>query len=145
MVRGMREFRECVDIDATVERAWSVLADLERWPEWTPSVTKVEPLDPGLPAPGWRVRIEQPKLTPATWTITEWDPPRGFVWVARRPGLRTIAGHELTARKDGCSLTLALTFSGALAGIAAFASRRLIRHYLTLEARGMKARSEALG
>ena len=34
-------------IEAPVERVWEVLADSQRWPQWWPSVRRVEQLEPG--------------------------------------------------------------------------------------------------
>ena len=45
-------------IDASPEDIWRVLVDVERWPEWTPSITRLEKLDPGDLRVGQRVRIE---------------------------------------------------------------------------------------
>ena len=34
-----------VDIRAETESVWDTLMDLERWPEWTGSIDKIERLD----------------------------------------------------------------------------------------------------
>ena len=39
-------------ISSSAERVWAVLTDVERWPEWTPSITKITRLDSGPFAEG---------------------------------------------------------------------------------------------
>ena len=66
------EFSIITDIDASADLVFAVLIDVERWPEWTPTVTRVERLDgSALPlAISSRIRIVQPKVPPAEWTVT---------------------------------------------------------------------------
>jgi carbon monoxide dehydrogenase subunit G len=40
-------FSVTVEIPAPPDRVWAVLADIERWPEWTPTVTRIQRLDRG--------------------------------------------------------------------------------------------------
>jgi len=56
-------FTDSIDIQAPTEVVWAVWSDIERWPEWTASVARVERLDPGALAVGLRARIHQPKFT----------------------------------------------------------------------------------
>ena len=42
------QFETTVEINATPEQVWNTLIEVERWPEWTASITKIEPLDSDL-------------------------------------------------------------------------------------------------
>jgi carbon monoxide dehydrogenase subunit G len=76
----VRDFTTSIEIAATPARVWDVLSDVERWHDWTPSIERITPLDDAPLGVGSKVRIEQPKLRPATWKITSWEPGRGFSW-----------------------------------------------------------------
>ncbi|HEV2475221.1 MAG TPA: SRPBCC family protein, partial [Candidatus Dormibacteraeota bacterium] len=53
----MARIREQVDIDATPERVWAVVAeDVKNAPRWTTYLDRVEKLDVGAPAKGTRYR-----------------------------------------------------------------------------------------
>jgi hypothetical protein len=138
----MRGHQRKVRIEAPVERVWAVLVDIERWHEWTASVTRIERLEDRPLGLGSRVRMEQPKLRPAVWTVTEWRPDSGFVWEARAPGVRTIGGHHLAAIDGGCEVTLDLRFDGGLGGVAGMLYGGLTERYVGFEAAGLKARAE---
>lgn len=139
----MAHFSITVDIQASPERVWAVLCDIERWPEWTSSVTSIERLDAGPFAVGSRVRIHQPKLRPAEWQVTELDEgSSSFTWVTRSPGIQVAGGHLVEAVGAGSRATLSLQFSGLLGPLVARFYRRLNERYLATEANGLKACSE---
>ena len=140
-----------VEIQASPERVWEVLSDVERWPEWTETVTRVTRLDAGGLGLGSRVRVEQPKLPPTEYVVTELEPGAGFTWVATRPGVRTTARHQVvvgagTGADTGGGVRVRLTVRqagplGTVMGRLFF--KRLTERYLATEAAGLKARCEA--
>ena len=73
-----RKFSITIDINAPAERVWSVMSDIDRWHEWTPSITSVKRLGDGAFAVGTRVRIRQPGLPPAVWKLTAIEPGQSF-------------------------------------------------------------------
>lgn len=140
------EFTITTDVDASTDRVFAVMTDIERWPEWTPTVTRVERLDgSSLPiALGSRIRIVQPKVPPAEWTVTAIEAGRGFRIVSRSPGATVVANHwaEPTADGQRSRVTLSVTFSGWLGKIIGRMMRGLNERYLAEEAAGLKRRSE---
>jgi hypothetical protein len=119
-----------------------VLADVERWPEWTASVSHVQMLD-GVPlGMGSRVRVHQPKLRPATWCVTNWEPEWRFIWTATMPGISLVAGHSLEPCDGGCRVTLDIRFEGWLGALSALFMGRLTERYIGLEAEGLKLESQ---
>ena len=133
-----------VDVDATPGRVWEVMREVDRWPEWAPTVTSVtrvgaEPL--GL---GSRVRIEQPRLPATEYVVTEYDPGHGFTWVASGPGVRTTARHTLEPLAGGRTrVRLAVEQAGPVGAVMGrLFFRGLTERYLAAEAAGLKARSE---
>jgi uncharacterized membrane protein len=140
----MPHFQIAVEIAAPPQRVWAVLMDVERWPEWTPTVTNVERLDPGPLSLGSRTRIRQPKLRPAVWQITELAEKHGvFTWVSSSPGVQVTACHAVEATAAGSRATLSTEFSGLLGLLMARLFRQLNEQYVTTEAQGLKRRCEA--
>jgi carbon monoxide dehydrogenase subunit G len=129
-------------IDAPADAVWRVLADVERWPEWTPTITKIERLDSGPLGVGSRVRIVQPKLRPGAWTVEDWVPGEGFTWVLRSPGVRVVAGHSIRPEGRGCSVELRVRYEGILGGIVRRLYSGLTEKYMKQEAEGLRVRSE---
>ncbi len=138
----MARFSTQVVVEACPHRVWDVLADFERWPQWTPTMRRIDILD-NLPiGTGTRVRIEQPKLIPAIWTISAWNPKRCLVWDSNRPGLRVSARHHVEEIADGASVTLTVCFNGLLGNLTGLAMSSLTNTYLALEASCLKQHCE---
>jgi uncharacterized protein YndB with AHSA1/START domain len=140
----MKEFSTSVLILAGPRRIWQVLTDVERWPEWTASIGRIERPVPASLAIGSKVRIEQPKLRPAVWTVTEWQPEHRFTWVSGFPGATITAEHVINAGPAGSTVVLTLRMGGLLGTPFARFVGTLIERNLALEAAGLKQRSEAV-
>ena len=133
-----------VEIDAGLERVWTVLTDVERWPEWTRSMQKIVVLGDGreLQA-GSRARVKQPRLPAMVWEVTVFEPPQTFVWQTKSGGVALVAVHRLKVGDRGTVVVdLAIHQSGPLAPLVARLTSRLTRRHLRMEADGLKLRSE---
>jgi hypothetical protein len=139
----MTHLSTTIDIQAASDRVWAALRDIECWPEWTPTVISVRPLDAGPLAVGNRAIVRQPKLFPARWQVTELEEGRSFSWITRGPGILVTARHSIEDVASGSRATLSLDFSGPLGALFARLSRGLNARYLALEAQGLKKRAEA--
>jgi hypothetical protein len=84
-------------IDAPPERAWAVLVDTRRWPEWGPSVRDVETHPPRIEEGSTgRIRTVFGFWLPFTVTrLSEW----GWAW--RIWGV-TATGHRVTPEGSSC-------------------------------------------
>lgn len=76
-----------IDVEAPAEAAWDLLIDLDRWPEWGPSLTGAR-LDGGgrrlVPAATGAVRTPIGAWVP--FQVTSWSDGRAWGWrVARVP------------------------------------------------------------
>jgi uncharacterized membrane protein len=131
-----------VAVAAPADRVWAVIMDVERWPERIPTVDAVELLDPGPLAVGSRVRLQQPRLPTAVWTVTELAEGSSFTWESSSPGVILTAAHTVESRSDRSRLTLALTVAGPLAGIGWLLSRSLTTRYVETEAASIKLAAE---
>jgi uncharacterized protein YndB with AHSA1/START domain len=132
-----------IEVEAPAAVVWDVFSDVERWPEWTASVTRLVALDgPGI-AVGRRFGIKQPRMPNLVWEVTAVEPGASWTWRQRSPGGTTLATHELEPQGDGRTLVRQRIDQRGPVGLAVgVAMRGLTRRYLALEAAGLKARSE---
>ena len=136
---------DSIEIDAPPRLVWEVFSDVERWPEWTASVTSLIGLDgPGL-AVGKRFAIKQPGMQKMVWTVTEIDPGSSWTWVQRYPGALVTARHYVSVHRGGGTLVRQrLDMRGVLGALAGRLLAKKTKRFLELEAQGLKARSEQL-
>lgn len=136
------DFEHRTDIAADPQTVWLELIDVERWPEWTTSMTRVQRLDDGPFGLGSQARIKQPRFPTLVWKVTAFTPGLGFTWATTGPGSRTEADHEIAPANGGTMVTLRIRQLGPLGRIVGRISRSLTRRYVTAEADGLKARCE---
>jgi uncharacterized membrane protein len=132
-----------VEIDAPAAEVWDVFSDVERWPEWTTSVTRLVALDgPGL-AVGKRFEIKQPWMPKLVWEVTDVTPGEAWTWVQRSPGGETVARHEVIPESDRCTrVRQEFDQRGPIGAMVGLVMRGMTKRYLELEAAGLKTRSE---
>jgi uncharacterized membrane protein len=132
-----------VTIGAPAEVVWRLTADVERWPEYTPTMRKVQRLDDGPLRVGSTARVEQPAQTPAVWTVSTLDEGRVFAWQTRRMGLTLTGSHTIEAI-DGaqCRNILALDVSGRGARLFGLIFGALFSRSLARENAGFRTRAE---
>lgn len=131
-----------VSINAPVDVVWRTIAELERWPEWTPTMTSVKPSGGDGLRVGDTAEVVQPKQRDRVWTITEVKEGESFTWEARDPGgLRVSASHTATPGPDGTTVVeLALDVAGpkALLVLMKLLAGRTVRKFVDTEARSLK-------
>jgi uncharacterized membrane protein len=140
----MIKYSTSITINADQEATWKVLSDVAHWPEWTPTVTKVEVLDQSKPRLDNRYKVYQPKLQPVTWTVTEFASPSGFTWESRMPGVLMIAEHVVKPiGAEQTETTLTFSFQGLLGAIVGRIYGRISKAYIDTEAQSLKKRVES--
>jgi len=139
----MSEFRQVVEIRVSPARVWSVLLDVEHWPEWNTSVLKVKRMDIGPLTLGSRTRIWQPRLMPAVWQVTSLDEQRRiFAWTTHALGVKINACHQVETVKSQSRVTLSLRYTGVLGPMLARILRDLNRDYIAREGEGLRRQCE---
>jgi uncharacterized membrane protein len=136
---------DSVEIDAPAQLVWEVFSDVQRWPEWTASVTSLVGKDGANLAVGKRFSIKQPGMSKLVWKVTEIDHGSSWTWVQRSPGVLVTARHWVTGRPDGRTLVRQqLEQRGVLGALVGRMMIKKTKRFLELEAQGLKARSEQL-
>ena len=134
---------DSIEIDAPPQVVWEVFADVERWPEWTASVTSLTGKDGPALAVGKRFAIKQPGLQKLAWKVAELEPGTSWTWVHRSPGVLVTARHYVTGLSGGSTLVRQeLDQRGVLGALVGQLTVKRTKRFLSMEARGLKARSE---
>lgn len=132
-----------IAIDASREHIWSVLSDVERWPEWTPSMRRVQYISGNNLSLGSRMRIEQPKMPALVWEVIEVVPQQTFSWRTTSAGVTTLATHQLgLGPADAVTVSLVVRQHGPLAWLIGLLTAQMTRRYVQMEANGLKQRCQ---
>ena len=136
---------DSIEIAAPPQLVWDVFSEVERWPDWTASVTSLVGLDGPTLAVGQRFAIKQPGMQKLVWKVTEINPGSSWTWVQRSPGVRVTARHWVIAQPGGRTLVRQeLDQRGAIGSVVGRLMVKKTKRFLELEAQGLKARSEQL-
>ena len=125
-------------IQAPPERVWEVFSNVERWPDWTPTIDSVERLDAGRIHLGARTRIRQPKLPVAIWEVTELKEGEYFEWVSKAPGIKTTGGHRVISTPEGTVATATIIQEGPLGWLFGKLYAGLTKRYIATETAKLK-------
>ncbi|HEY1179527.1 MAG TPA: SRPBCC family protein [Phytomonospora sp.] len=137
------EFTATATSTAPAAACWAALTDIADWPNWTASITAVDPVDDGGLAVGRRYRLTQPGMPVLTWTVTRLDEGEAFDWEARSPGVLTVGRHRLRPDGEGTRIDLGVHQSGPLAWLFGLIGGAKTRRLIAMEAAGLKAASES--
>jgi carbon monoxide dehydrogenase subunit G len=124
---GVR-FESSIDIDAPAERVWALVDKLEEWPQWMPSIKKIEKISQGPLAAGSQLSVTA-KVSRLTvkllMTVTEFVPERNVVLEGKALGTKLARFYTLEAVNGKTKLTTGGDVSGALAWPACRGGRRI--------------------
>lgn len=126
-------------IDAPVDLVWQTVSEIEKWPDWSPTMTSVRRLDTGELRAGSTAEVHQPTQPPRRWTVSRVEPRRSFAWETSGAGLRLFADHVLSGPDGQVEVLLTFTTSGVLGPVAGLFAGKTIRRLVDTEASSLKA------
>jgi carbon monoxide dehydrogenase subunit G len=114
-------FESSIYIDAPAERVWALIDKLEEWPQWMPSIKKIERVSPGPLATGSQLSVTA-RVSGLTvrllMTITEFVRERNVVLEGKALGTKLARFYILEPADGKTKLTIGGDVSGALAWLA---------------------------
>ena len=112
-------------IDAPPDAVWSVLVDLDAWPQWGPSVQGAELAEAGPLGLGSRGKVWAPFGVALPFTITEFEENRRWTWEVA--GI-SATSHGVDPDGDGCRAWMSVPlWAPAYLGVCAVALQRIAR------------------
>jgi hypothetical protein len=139
----MRVVEKCLT-SADPKIVWRVLADVEHWRDWTPTIIEIKPVNDKTLTAGARYRVVQPKLRPAIYEVTECVPNQRFMWAQNILGGNMVADHRLRPYKGGTEIELSFSTDGLFANLVGRIFSKLIAQYVATEARSLKIKCDYL-
>ena len=114
-------FESSIDINAPVEKVWALIDKLEEWPQWMPSIKKIERVSKGPLTVGSQLSVTA-KVSGLTaellMTIIEFVPERAVVLEGKALGTKLTRFYTLEPVDGKTKVTIGGEVSGALAWLA---------------------------
>ena len=114
-------FESIIDINAPAEKVWALIDKLEEWPQWMPSIKKIEMVSKGPLTVGSQLSVTA-KVSGLTvtllMTITEFVPERRVVLEGKALGTKLTRFYMLEPVNGKTKVTIGGEVSGALAWLA---------------------------
>jgi carbon monoxide dehydrogenase subunit G len=114
-------FESSIDINATVEKVWELIDELEDWPKWMPSIRKIERVSAGLLTVGSQLYVTA-KVSGLTvkllMTITKFVQERNVVMEGKALGTKLTRFYTLEPVNGKTKVTIGGDVSGLLAWLA---------------------------
>ncbi|MBM3156681.1 MAG: hypothetical protein FJ004_05290 [Chloroflexi bacterium] len=117
------KFSASSEIDASPEKTWSLLKNIEEWPQWVPSLKKVEKVSGEPLGKGSQVRVVAKSLIKVNllMTVTEFAAGQRVVMEGKVLGVRMTRYYTLESVAQNKAK---LTAGGEVKGQLAFLVRR---------------------
>jgi carbon monoxide dehydrogenase subunit G len=114
-------FESSIDINAPVEKVWALIDKLEEWPQWMPSIKKIERVSKGPLTAGSQLSVTA-KVSGFTvkllMTIIKFVPERTVVMQGKALGTSLTRFYNLEPLYDKTRATIGGEVSGVLAWLA---------------------------
>lgn len=140
----MREvLREEITVDRPDTVAWDHMAQLEQWPTWGHHIRRMTPSPPGPLSDSTSVLLHMRNGARTTMVVTEFEPPRRWVWEGRSFMTVTRFEHRFEPVGEGRTRILFLAWMGGpMARPVGWMFGRMMRRYLARGLPKLKAEIE---
>lgn len=138
------QISKSIEIKAEPTIIFGILSDVESWNSWTKSITTISFIKNSKFKLGGKVKIKQPKLLPAVWTISEITENKSFTWKKKSLGVTLTAHHSLVTINNKTCVEVTMIYEGFLALLLYRVSSSLTSKYLTTEIIGLKKKCESI-
>jgi hypothetical protein len=134
--------RADVEIRAAVPVVWRLITDVERWPDWTPTVLSLCKTDTGPLTIGTTCRVRQPGLPERLYKVTSLQEQSEMTWETNTAGLRMVASHQVWSTHTGSCAQLLFSVTGVLAPMVRLLFAQKIDGMVNLEAESLRRAAE---
>lgn len=102
---------KAIFIQATPEKVWAVLTDINNWPKWNPKISKAEMNESIAPSAKFKWTVNGAKIKSTLHTV---DPHKTFGWSGTTFGGSAIHNWYLSAQGDGTYMQVEESMEGWL-------------------------------